>query len=431
MAEWFGDELSEFFGDMGTLFFAGFTAFVLQFVVRLPFQMASGSGGWSAVMAFIAEWAIMTALSQAMLLHIAKARLHNREPKFHDLMISPMVLVNLLLVSILTTIIQLAGFFVIGIAFATMIETAMDDAMFLGTTDSVKHVFLSLMHVIIIGGLWAVLSGTLLFFAPNLVVDRRVDFLRALQLSFDCTRRDFLGLLVFVFLWTMLFNLAFAVSSLCCGYIPFLWFLFGPVLYGVSMRAYKDYFGLAPDFVHEEILRAEGFDEFVSQIEEERKSAEQRWGRHGHLSPSATTIPLRPESHGKGEPPPPPPPPPIRKSAFGALPAIPGSSTSMMPPKSPAPPPRPVSLTSLSKTAIPLPETMQPSSPSMPLPPSEPPPPPPPSGVVPLPPSSPPPRTPAPEPADYEEQPTRFEIPRPPIDQPLPPPPPRTKGSEP
>lgn len=372
LTSWFSEEFSDLGGDFGALLFAGGAALLSGMALNIISKAGLGSGSTEGMLAALLAGALATAFTDCMIFSVAKARLHERNPTLRDLLPDPIVVLNALCASILITLV-LAGS-VLLVALPALKAASASIAM--GDQAGIQRALGGIGFVVLFVTAIVVFAAPLFMFALPLIVDRKMDFLRALYVSADCVRRDYIGLFVFKVLWVLLYG-ASQIPALCCFCVPLVGSIVNavamPFLYTIQMRAYRDYFGLSTDWVLEETLERDGFHEMRQQIEEEAEARRIRMlGTDGQpfqpyqpvlpppVTPAPPPAPLDPRFSGLAGAPedssptaapavptapaaPPPPPPPSRlipKPTF-ALPPPPNPKEVAMPPAAPPPPPPP------------------------------------------------------------------------------------------
>lgn len=287
MGEWFVDEARELFGDFTTLLMCGFFAFIGEGVIKILGMIAQGPGGLRSVVFTLLTFIVGQSFVACCLLSASKARLHERQPQMGDLFPTPPVLLNATLGQIFSRILTFLPLFILGMPFVVYVFAS------LGKPSGAGPLPILVVPLFLVSLFFVLLIMPFFYFVAPLIVDRRINVFDALGQSFTNGARDYFGLLVFCLLWTMLFAAGMMLSLflrfLFFG-LPVVWFILGPAIYGIQMRAYRSYFGLGPDWVNDAILRNSGFFEMVHDLEDERREVEERAHAYMHQAPPPDPI---------------------------------------------------------------------------------------------------------------------------------------------
>lgn len=275
MVSWFTEEFREVFDDFAIMFGTGLVAFLGSVLLGAPLQLGSAVGGVGAALAMLLAYTLGDGAIEAILYSVAKARLHGRRPMVRDFLPSPWVVLHLAVLKGVT-ILVVGGLFLL-ISGPSVFATIQAGRMGGDIASAARGLIPSLIVLMLF--LW--IFSLLTMFSPAMVVDRRVHFGHALMYSADCVWRDPLGLALFMFLWIIL-KATLAVFAVCGNLCLILGFVIQaiatPLLIGIRLRAYRDYFGLATDWVYNEDLTARGHSDFVREIQQDAQLRGERYG---------------------------------------------------------------------------------------------------------------------------------------------------------
>lgn len=241
----------------------------------LLLQLAACCGarntGVPALLSFVTTM-LATAYWQMGLVGVATARLHGREGTEADFRQDLSVLGQTILADMtLGAILGLAALIASGPGLAFVIPGVMrnqSEAIVAGAVFCLLGVAIA-----------ACLVTTLTIFTVPLVVERRMDFWTALWQSIDCTRRDLLGLMLYL----LLVHLLLGMVAMCTCYL--LAPLALPLRQALVMRAYRDYFGLGVD--HMAPMQVVGYSSYGNPSAEPWESG---MGGRGYSANSAPII---------------------------------------------------------------------------------------------------------------------------------------------
>ena len=237
--EWVAQGWHDCNSDWGNVVQFGAVAFGVNVAMQLVikgFQLAGQAlgnlelGGVVSLVAFF----FYAAFIGCGLSGVALARLHGRDAEWDDFQQDVPTYFQAFLGDILASLaLFLAMTAISGIFFIPVFTQAAS-----GSGDG-AIVVVSL----ILGTIAALLAFIFLYplklFIIPLTVDKRLDFWSAIRTSFDCVRRDWLGLTLF----NLIAFLIYLPAYCCCLGLLFL----APLYYAIVMAAYRSYFGLEPD----------------------------------------------------------------------------------------------------------------------------------------------------------------------------------------
>lgn len=271
---WFIDEARDFVGDFMSLYGIVFLTILLGLLTAIVPILASRSGGIEALFASLFVVVVHQVIIPMMMLSFGKARLHERQPNFADLVPPNRVLLQAVATFFVATVVSALPVLLMAPALAMQVMAG-DSLLELG------------VGPMLVAGVFSFFLSVAMIFAPSLVVDRRITFLEAVPHSFACVLRDPLGVGVFWLAWcgawvavAVLRDVLGEVSPMLAGAVAG---AMVPALWTIRMRAHRAYFGLGPDWVLEEELREKGYYEMMEQNAEERRSraSQEEGGAHG------------------------------------------------------------------------------------------------------------------------------------------------------
>ena len=249
---WFADEIEDALGDWQELLLTGLAAGVGALVLHVIALMLKARSTPSELLLTFFLYALGEGFLMCVLISSAKARLHERGPGISDLIPSPPVLAHATLAFVFSKVICGIPMVVFGLPSIANAQAALQAG------EGWQAALVNLGLGVFLGGGAFLFLNPLFLFAGILAVDRRMDYVQAMRYSVDCVRRDYVGLLIFQLIWGFLWFAGTALATcLTCG-APLVAVLTAPVLVGVLMRAYQDYFGLGPDWVLDEEAERQG-----------------------------------------------------------------------------------------------------------------------------------------------------------------------------